>query len=257
VIALAGKAALVTGGAGTLGRALARVLLDAGMRVAIADLDEARLEAAARMLGAPEALSQIVLDVADPNDWRRAADALEARIGPIALLCNNAGVAGARAPLLDLPVERWNRMLEVNLTGVFLGARLFAPRMIAAGGGHILNTASMGGLLAQKGLGEYCAAKAGVIRLSETLHAELAPRGVGVSVLCPGAIGHPVGHAAVAGEPAAASGRMDPVEGVRIALAAMLSGEFYLFTHPDARPHVARYGERLLAAYDRVAPTSP
>jgi NAD(P)-dependent dehydrogenase (short-subunit alcohol dehydrogenase family) len=222
VIELAGRAALVTGGADTLGRALAQVLIEHGMRVAIADINEARL--AAHMLGSPPALSLQLLDVTDPPAWRRATDAVEARIGPIALLCNNAGIAGARAPMLDLTVYRWRHMLDVGLTGIFLGICEIAPRMIARREGHILNSASLGGFLAQKDHGDYCAAKAGVIRLSEVLRTEVEAHGIRGSVLCPGAIGHPVGHVPAETDPSAAEGRMDPVLGVRAALNAMLGG---------------------------------
>jgi NAD(P)-dependent dehydrogenase (short-subunit alcohol dehydrogenase family) len=254
VIDLAGRVALVTGGAGTLGRALATVLLEHGMTVVIADLDADRLKDAEQRLGSPPGLSSVALDVSEPAAWDRAIGKVESQHGPIALLCNNAGLASARAPLIDLPPERWSRMIAVSLTGAFLGTRAVAPRMIAAGKGHILNTASMGGLLAQKGLGEYCAAKAGVVSLSETFRAELAPQGVGVSVLCPGAIGHEVGHVPVDGEASAADGRMDPVAGMRLAIDAMLAGAFYIFTHPDGRDAVARRSERLLAAFDRIMP---
>ena len=255
MIELAGRAALVTGGAGTLGRALAQVLIEHGMRVAIADISEERLALAAHMLGSPPGLILQLLDVTDPASWRRATDAAETRIGPIALLCNNAGIAGARAPMLDLTVERWRDMLDVGLTGIFLGIREIAPRMIARREGHILNSASLGGLLAQKDHGDYCAAKAGVIRLSEVLRTEVAAHGVGVSVLCPGAIGHPVGHVPTETDPPAAEGRMDPVLGIRVALNAMLNGEFYLFTHSEARAPIARHAERVLAAFDRLDET--
>ncbi len=251
--ALAGRHALVTGGAGSLGRALAAVLLERGMTVTLADLDEKRLADADTQLGSPAALSRVVFDVAEPEAWTRALDETETAHGPVWLLCNNAGIPAQRAPLLSLAPDQWTRMMAVNLSSVYLGAWAAAPRMIAAGGGRILNTASIGGLLAQPGRGEYCAAKAGVISLSETLRAELEPHGVGVSVFCPGAIGHAVGYRWRPGDPPAATGRLDPRAGAETAIGAMLAGEFYLFTHRSDRDAVNRRCARLLAAFDRLA----
>lgn len=244
--------ALVTGGAGTLGQSIARNLLSRGAKVIIADLDAQRLRAARARLGAPDRLSVLTLDVSSEASWSDALAQAEARLGPIALLCNNAAVTSARQPVTDMALAAWQRAIAVNLTGVFLGARTFAPGMVARGGGYLLNVASIGGMLAQPGRGEYCAAKAGVISLSETLAAELDGTGVKVSVLCPGAIGHPVGHVFREGQASASPGRLDPAIGIRRAIGAMLAGEFYLFTEADRRDLIAARHGRILAGMDRL-----
>jgi len=245
-------AALVTGGAGTLGQEIARNLLSRGAKVIIADLDRERLRATQERLGNPEGLSALTLDVASEESWNEALEEAESRLGPIALLCNNAAVASDRQSVTAMSVDAWLRALAVNLTGVFLGARTFLPGMIARDGGYLLNVASIGGMLSQPGRGEYCAAKAGVISLSETLAAELDGTGVRVSVLCPGAIGHPVGHVFRQGQASAAPGRLDPAIAVQRAIDAMLAGHFYLFTEADRRDLVAERHGRILAGFERL-----
>jgi NAD(P)-dependent dehydrogenase (short-subunit alcohol dehydrogenase family) len=252
MIHLADRHALITGGAGTLGRALASVLLDRGMRVTLADLDENRLAAVAR-LHERSAVSTIVLDVTNASSWREAVETAQLRHGPVGLLCNNAGIAPRRKPLMALGTDEWHAMIAVNLTSVFLGTREVVSHMAKTGFGHILNVSSMGGWIVQPERGEYCAAKAGVISLSETLRTELREMGIGVSVLCPGAIGHEVGHIPVSGEASAAAGRMDPVAGVKRAIDALIAGEFYLVTHPQAKSLVAERCNHILDSFDRAA----
>jgi len=115
------------------------------------------------------------------------ADATESRFGTTHILCNNAGVAPI-APILETTLEDWRWVFEVNLFGVVHGIQAFAPRLVTQGEGHIVNTASSGGLMTVPGFGAYCATKHAVVGLSETLYQELSGTGVGVSVLCPGLI---------------------------------------------------------------------
>jgi NAD(P)-dependent dehydrogenase (short-subunit alcohol dehydrogenase family) len=226
-----GKTALVTGGAGQIGTALASALLDAGLSVILADQEGAAWDTALQEEEAPGRLARIALDVTQEADWERAVAFAKDFASPIALLCNNAGVAGSRQGRVDeIPLVDFRRTMEINTFGVLLGVQAVLPGMIAAGAGHIINTASVGALVGSKMRGDYCASKAAVLSLTETLRAELAPLGIGVSALCPGATGHKVGDAG-----SGSAGRLAPVESVRRALALAEKGKFYLFTHPEDR----------------------
>lgn len=244
--------ALITGGAGTLGRALATVLLARGFAIVLTDRDDARLEMARRELGNPAGLSVRRLDVTDADAWSTLADEIETVDGPVTVLVNNACLPSARRPLIGITPAEWTALVAVALTGPFLGARAFGARMAARGSGHILNMASLAGLRGMADHGDYAAAKAGLISLSETLRDELGPAGVCVSVACPGAIGHPLGHMGSPGAGTAAPGRMDPVSGMAGVVDAMLAGQFYIMTHRTTRTLIERRGSELLAACDRA-----
>ena len=188
---LSGRRALVTGAASGIGRALAFDLARRGMKLVLADieagpLEQAREEAAA--LGAAASGVEILAltaDVTSLDSVRHLADAAFERLGAVHLLCNNAGVA-IGGPLQEARHEDWQWVIGVNLWGVIHGIEAFVPRMIAQKkGGHIVNTASMAGLIASKGLGIYNTTKYAVVGLSETLAKDLRDEGIGVSVLCP------------------------------------------------------------------------
>jgi NAD(P)-dependent dehydrogenase (short-subunit alcohol dehydrogenase family) len=142
----------------------------------------------------------VVLDVRDRVGWAAAKAEAEAAFGPVDLLFNNAGIASFGIELADMDPEVFDRLIAVDLTGVFNGVSAFAADMRARGGGHIINTSSMSGICApSNGIGgSYAAAKFGVVGLSETLRLELAPHGVGVSVLCPGMTATAIAHNSVA-----------------------------------------------------------
>ena len=253
---LSGRVAVVTGGASGIGLGLAQALLAAGMKVAIADINQPALAEAAASLGANA--MPVVLDITSATAWHAALDAVEAKLGPIALLCNNAGLGqGRRAdggPVLmaDMPEAVWKLVIDTNLHGTYLGIRAAVPRMIAAGrGGHVVNTASMAGLIAPAGLTAYAASKYAVVGLSEALRAELAPQGIGVSVLCPGAVStnfyvtSAQRREAVMGDaPAFAPGRtdsaprMDPRSVGEHVVRGIRANHLYIFTHPEYRPLV-------------------
>jgi NAD(P)-dependent dehydrogenase (short-subunit alcohol dehydrogenase family) len=183
---LAGKTAFVTGGASGIGLGIAKALQRAGMNIVVADIRDDHLVAARQALG-PDVLA-LRLDVTDRAAFAAAADAAEARFGKIHLLCNNAGVAVV-GPAELASYGDWDWTLGVNLGGTINGVVTILPRILAHGeGGHIVNTASMSGLLPHPGAAIYGVSKAAVVGMMESMRAELEPRGVICSAFCPGPV---------------------------------------------------------------------
>lgn len=182
-----GKVAFITGGASGIGLAMARSFSAAGMKVAIADIEEQALARAAASFAPGDAeLIALRVDVTDRDAMARAADETERAFGKVHVVCNNAGV-GIAGPMERASYADWDWVVGVNLHGVINGAQTFVRRIIAHGeGGHIVNTASLAGHVAVPGLGVYNTTKFAVVGLSETMRAELAIYNIGVSVLCPG-----------------------------------------------------------------------
>ncbi|HEU5196839.1 MAG TPA: SDR family NAD(P)-dependent oxidoreductase [Methylomirabilota bacterium] len=181
-----GRVAVVTGGGSGIGRAMALALAREGARVVLADLDEGAMDGVAREargLGV-DALT-VRTDVSDLASVQALAGRAWQAFGSVHVLCNNAGVALWGG--LERATHRdWQWAIGVNLWGVIHGVESFVPRMIAGGEpGHIVNTASMAGLIASQGLGVYNTTKYAVVGLSETLAKDLKPYRIGVSVLCP------------------------------------------------------------------------
>jgi NAD(P)-dependent dehydrogenase (short-subunit alcohol dehydrogenase family) len=203
--------------------------------------------------------------VSDPGSLAAAAERVLARFGRIDVLCNNAGVL-VNGPLVESSARDWEWLVGVNLLGVAHGVRTFVPHIRAGGeGGHVVNTASIAGLSALPGLGVYTATKHAVVALSEVLREELAPEGIGVSVLCPGGVRTRI-HEAARNRPAALGGPdatrprdpvadagMDPDAVGRRVLRAIRANELYVLTHPEFRAPFAARAEAILAAYDRSA----
>ena len=187
---LTGKVAVVTGAASGIGLSLSRRLGAEGMKVMMADMEEAALAAAARDLAAEGiTVATAVTDVSDADSVDALADATLERFGAVHVVCNNAGVSrGGLTWQVPLPV--WNWIVGVNLFGIVNGIRSFVPILIGQGEGHIVNTASISGLLAHPLTGPYDATKHAAVAISESLYHEFAAIGspVGVSVLCPGVV---------------------------------------------------------------------
>ena len=186
---LAGKTAFITGGASGIGFAMAQAFLNEGMNVAIVDVDEGALQVAAEKLSGSNAkVMALKLDVTDREQFVNVADQVEATLGPVHVVCNNAGVY--RGGSLDqVTYEDWDWIMGVNVGGVVNGLQTFVERVKKHGeGGHIVNTASMAGLTTSPGLGVYNASKFAVVGLSEALQLDLEPHNIGVSVLCPGMV---------------------------------------------------------------------
>jgi len=182
------KTAVITGAASGIGLALARRGAKEGMRLVLADIEGEKLAAQAATLGVdPERLSVHRVDVSRDEDIAALADAAYRRFGAVHLLCNNAGVGLTRVTW-EHSLDDWQWVLGVNLWSVVHGIRHFVPRMLKqAQDCHIVNTASVAGLVSTPGMAAYNVSKHGVVTLSETLYGELTALGakIGVSVLCP------------------------------------------------------------------------
>jgi len=179
---LEGQRAVITGGGSGIGRATARRMADEGASVAVIDINgDAAHEIAAEIGG-----SAHVADVTDADGLRGAVDAASAAMGGITIMFNNAGV-GNQSPLHEWAPEEWDRMLAVNLTGVYLGFRAAVPHIRASGGGSIVSTASISGTRPAAGEAPYAAAKAGVAAITASAALEYGP-GIRVNAVSPGMI---------------------------------------------------------------------
>jgi NAD(P)-dependent dehydrogenase (short-subunit alcohol dehydrogenase family) len=185
---LVGKTAFVTGAASGIGLGIAGALAQAGVKVMLCDIEEAALAKAVEGLKRTNAdVDGVKADVSLKSELKAAADATIARYGKVHILVNNAGVGGG-GPYGAWTDAAWDWTLGVNLMAVIWGIEIFGPLIEQQGeGGHIVSTASIAGLISHDSL-PYNVTKYGVVALSEGLRAELAPRGIGVSVLCPGFI---------------------------------------------------------------------
>ncbi len=185
---LQGKVAVITGGASGIGLAVARSAAAEGMRLVLGDIEEVPLREAEKALGETGAeVLGVVTDVADGASVRALRDRALDRFGAVHLVHNNAGV-GVGGPIWEISEEDWRWILDVNLWGVVHGINAFVPLLMEQGEGHVVNTASIAGLVASPFLGPYNATKQAVVAISETLFKDLQLAGspVGVSVLCPG-----------------------------------------------------------------------
>jgi len=260
---LAGKVAVVTGGASGIGKGIAAQLVAEGARVVIADIQRDAMETAAAEIGA----AGVLTDVSDPASVDALAAAVLDRYGAVHVICNNAGI-GPLAPVADLTLDDWRWMIGVNLWGVIHGVHTFLPILKRnRDGGHIVNTASMAGLVAGPRLGAYAAAKYGVVGLSEVLAAELAADNsrVGVSVLCPGTVHTNIGTSSrnrPADLPDAGFKDIDielednpryrwiyPADAGAVVVRAIKRGDLYALTHPDWYPMVAAWHEAIAEAF--------
>jgi len=179
--------AFITGAASGIGNGIAHALSQRGVRVTIADIDAATLAAVQGSL--PSNHACVALDVRDVESWQRAKTEAERAFGPVDILINNAGVGFDGRDIVDTGADDLAAVMAINVLGVQNGIATFGPGMRERALGHIVNTASVMGVLAGvPGMGAYSASKAAVVALSEALRGELAPHGIGVSVLCPGLV---------------------------------------------------------------------
>ncbi|MFP3902475.1 MAG: SDR family NAD(P)-dependent oxidoreductase [Acidimicrobiia bacterium] len=185
MVGVSGKVAVVTGGAGGIGSAIATHLAEAGASVALWDLDEDATVSAAATIEAGGGAIGLRVDVTDPASIQAGVDAVEQRLGPVDILVNNAGI-DVIGPFLDSDEGSWDRVIAVNLTGTILCCHRVARSMVDRGGGAIVNIGSDAGRVGSSGEAVYSATKGGVIAFTKALARELARSGVRVNCVCPG-----------------------------------------------------------------------
>ena len=247
-----GQVAVVTGGTSGIGFALAEHLVRRGVHDVIADVRESALPVAvAGLSGHPGEVVGVRADVAVFGDVATLAEVVVRRFGRVDLVCNNAGVVPALAPMWEQTLETWRWLVDVKLMGVVHGVRAFAPMLIAQGSGHILNTASAGGLMPLPSLSPYNAAMHAVVGVTETLNVELraAAADVGATVLCPGLVNTalaanstelvPPGAAVTDGASGLITGGIEPAVVAEAALAAVEAGRVHAIVGPGSE-HVVR-----------------
>ncbi len=269
-----GKTAFITGGASGIGLGMARAFGGAGMNIVVADIDKEAAAGAVEQLAAQQIKAKpVYCDVSERGSVRTAALEAVAAFGKVHVVCNNAGVA-VGGQLGTVGERDWDWILDVNLKGVVHGTETFVPLIASHGeGGHIINTASMAGMVSPPGLEPYSATKFAVVAMSEGWFMQLAPQNIGVSVLCPGFVRtriHESGRArqdryggegeidsgVAATRDAAAqqvlSGIDPDIVGERV-LEAVKANELYIFTHANMKPFVEMRFQMILAAFDRAS----
>ncbi len=270
------KVAFITGGASGIGLGMARAFSAAGMKIVIADIRQDHLDEAKGAFDKDAEVHTVELDVSDRDNFAAAADEAERIFGPVQVLCNNAGI-GLGGPMKLATYDDWDWNMNVNIGGVINGVQTFLPRMLEHGeGGHIVNTASTGGLVVHGMAGLYCTAKFAVVGLSEALRGELADENIGVSAFCPGPVQTNIaesgktrpahlsrtGYAETDKERQARSSAMsearqywmEPLEAGERVLAGIIHDDLYIITHPEFRDIFAARGEAVLAAIPDYEP---
>jgi NAD(P)-dependent dehydrogenase (short-subunit alcohol dehydrogenase family) len=264
------RVAVITGGAGGIGAALGNAFAARGAKLVLADLDEKGLggvvrdleKSGAQVLGVPT-------DVSKPESVEALAEATLHRFGAVHVVCNNAGVA-TFGPIAKSTRKDWEFTMNVNFWGVVNGVQSFVPRLIAQGqGGHVVNTASMAGLVGMRWLGVYCASKFAVVGLTESLFVELRDQGIGASVLCPMIVQTNINENSLRMRPAElrnpagtdlpqtggaappmVGGTIQPRELALRVVRAVERKELYILTHPEQREILKRRAGRLDSAFN-------
>ena len=269
---LRGHVVLITGGSSGIGLGLAIAAIERGARVGLIGTNSAKLAAAeAEVLRRGGHAASAVLDVADATAWPQVIDRLSAQIGAPDSLILNAGVGTENTPADTAPDSLWRWTFGVNVLGVTNGLRTCVPEMRRRNRpGFIMITASIAALVALPGLSPYSVSKAGAVALAEALRVELNGSCIRPSVLIPAAVRtdfsatcnrHAPAEwdehdrtAALARVKSVTDSGLDPLDVGRYAIAAMMRGDFYIFTHPDFREHIERRNAEMLAAIPAHAP---
>lgn len=256
------RVAVITGGGSGIGAAMAEAFAARGAHLVLADVDEAAMARTAATLEAAGARTLSVrTDVGDLASVQALADRAVAHFGAVHIVCNNAGIA-TFGEMVASTHRDWEYTMRVNFWGVVHGVETFAPRLIAQRqGGHVVNTASMAGLVGMSWLGIYCASKFAVVGLTEGLQRELKPHGIGVSVLCPMIVDTDINQNSVRNRPqelrnpgpdpeippasAMVGSTIQREEVARRVVRAIDRGDFYILTHAEQRDILRRRAERL------------
>lgn len=267
---LGGRVAVITGAASGFGREFARACAAEGCRVVLADVDEKGMRETVGQLPAGAESIAVRCDVTRAASLAELAARTYERFGAAHLLFNNAGVAVC-GPAWTATLEDWKWVLDINLMGVVHGIHAFVPRMIAGGEpGHVINTASVAGLVSLPGSAVYCVSKHGVVTLSECLRHDLrvARADIGVSVLCPAfvqtgifesarnrpaqlAATNPLGRPyEEAGKKAVAAGKLSAADIARITLEAIKADRFYVIPHQKTKGGIETRMQDILAERD-------
>ena len=248
---VSGKIVVVTGGAQGIGRALVkRFVAEGAKHVVIADLDGAAATALARELDQ----SSVAIDVANEAEVVKLVEETEQRHGPIDLFCSNAGIFRGRFEGLDSSNEVWRQMIDVNVMAHLYAARALVPRMIARGGGYLLNTASAAGLLAQIGSATYSVTKHAAVALAEWISITYGSQGIRVSILCPQAVNTEMIRGNESGV-ASVNGVIEPDDVAEATIRGLDEERSLILPHPVVAEYMKRRGEdhdRWLAGMRRL-----
>jgi NAD(P)-dependent dehydrogenase (short-subunit alcohol dehydrogenase family) len=249
---LKGRVAVVTGAASGIGLALSERLAAAGLNLVLADINADAVTEAAERLSRTAAVETlpVVVDVSKWESVENLASRAYERFGVVNVLCNNAGVVSPKMPVWELSLDEWHWLLGIDLWGVIHGVKAFIPRMLEGGQpGHVINTASVSGVLPYPDNASYSVAKYGVVSLSESLLLGLRGRDapVGVSVLCPGPVATTLRDSSAKMRPGGSAGfnltqnpnAKAPAEIAQVAFDAIVDDRFWVFPQPEFRDRIA------------------
>ena len=263
-----GKVAFITGGGSGIGMWMATAFLKAGIKVVIGDLQGERVKKVeAKLREISDDVRSVQVDTASMESLENAANEVEAAFGNIHILCNNAGVGGG-GKILDVPMENWHKLMDVNLWGVLHGIKVFLPRMLKHGeGGHVVNTSSFSGIVGHDSQSNYGTSKFAIVGMSEFLRNDMQNESVSVSVLCPHIVDTPIFYPdlADADEEAIAERKkkmpwleqvaVKPEDAGNMVLRGIQTDELYIFTDgTDSREMMEGRTKALFDAMNRQFP---